>query len=268
MIDKTLWIYIATEKDLLTINAMGGMGGVMPDKIMKFLDLQCQYDSSSFLLDYVFLKYTPEEIAKERDLLNKKVGGTTLYQDFTQTTIEVLQKTYFAIGDIIDKTADKNFFVIVLADIKKGLKITFVIHRLDIEQFLLNILPSDEFYKRMVLKTDGGKDIINDKYGLHIEYQDISLPDFLREQIANNARSKLSEMEKFKPDEIRALDSLDDIILKSVYDVTIKYEFDDYVLVEVQDLISNKKLSLSKLKLINRYRTEQPAASSLEEYNF
>ena len=49
---------------------------------------------------------------------------------------------------------------------------------LDMEQFLTGMLPSDEFYNRMILKTEGNKEIINDKYGLSIDYNDLSLIDF------------------------------------------------------------------------------------------
>ena len=253
VVGKTFWIYIATEKDLLTINSTSGVGGVMPEKNIKFMDITCQYESSTFNLNYIFLKYSAEEKAEEKDLLKKTVGGTTLYQDFTDTTIVVLQKTYYSIGDILRETEDFNFFAICLANIKKGIKITFVIHRVDIEQFLMNMLPPDEFYTRMILKTDGSKEIINDKYGLHVEYNDISLIDFLREQIVSNARAKVNELEKYSAQQLKAINKLDNIILKSVYDVTEKYEFDDFMFVEIENLISKERLTLSKRKLISQF---------------
>jgi len=266
-VGKTLWIYIATEKELLTINSSPVTGGVTPDKAVKFMDINCQHENSSFNINYIFLKYRPEEKNKDRDIFQKTVGGTTLYQDFGNAAIEILQKTYFAIGDIISDSQDLNFFVICLANIKNGTKITFVIHRLDIEQFLLNMLPSDEFYNRMILKADGSKDIVKDKYGLHIEYIDISLIDFLREQIVSNARSKVNEMEKFRPEELMALDNLDDILLRSVYDVTTKYKFEDFTFIEINNSISKDQLLYSKTKLTNKFNNKIPAAY-LEPYNF
>ena len=263
---KTFWIYIATEKDLLQISSISGTGGVMPEKIIKFLDIKCHYKSSAFNLNYIFLKYTSEEKDIERDLFRKTLGGTTLYQDFTHTTIEILQKAYLAIGDIISKTEDMNFFAICLANIKKGIKITFVIHRLDMEQFLTNMLPSDEFYNRMILKTEGNKEILNDKYGLSIEYNDISLINFLEEQIVNNSRTKVSEMEKYNSVQLKSLDKLDELILKTTYDVITKYEFDDYMLVEVEDIITKNKLSLSKSRLLRKFSGPPPSYYS-EEYN-
>jgi hypothetical protein len=181
------------------------------------------------------------------------VGGSSLYQDFTKNTLEILQKTYFAIGDIIAKTEDLNFFSICLADIKNGIKITFIIHRLDMEQFLNNMLPPDEFYNRMILKTDGSKELVNDKYGISVNYTDVSLTDFLEEQIVNNIRSKLSEMEKFYPKKLEAIDKLEDIILESIYTVTTKYGFDNYILVDVENIIDKEKLSLSRTKLLQRF---------------
>lgn len=265
-VGKTLWIYIATDKDILTINSSSNKGGVLPEKNIKFLDITCQYENSAFDINYIFLKYSPEEKEKEKDLFKKTVGGTTLYQDFTNATIEILQKAYFSIGDIIRDTENMNFFAICLANIKNGIKITFVIHRLDMEQFLLNMLPSDEFYNRMILKADGSKDIINDKYGLHIEYNDILLVDFLREQIVNNAKAKINEMEKYGAERIKSLDKLDDIILKSIYEVVTKYKFSDFDLVEIQDLISKDRLSISRTRLLSKFSNPSPAYS-LEDEN-
>jgi hypothetical protein len=257
---KTFWIYIATQKELLTINSTPVTGGVTPDKNVKFLDITCQYENSSFNINYIFLKYSSEEKHKDRDIFQKTVGGTTLYQDFAHAAIEILQKTYYSIGDIISDTQGVNFFVICLANIKNGINITFVIHRLDMEQFLLNMLPSDEFYNRMILKADGSKDIINDKYGLHIQYNDISLTDFLREQIVSNARSKVNEMEKYRPQELRALDNLDEVILRSVYEVTTKYQFEDFSFVQLLNTITKDNLLVSKVRLNNKFNNKLPAA--------
>jgi len=266
-VGKTFWIYIAAEKELLQISAMSGMGGFMPEKLIKFMDIKCQYENSAFNINYIFLKFSAEEKIKEQDMFQKSIGGSSLMQDFTYTTIEILQKTYFSIGSIISKTEDLNFFAICLADIKNGIKIIFVIHRLDMEQFLMNMLPSDEFYGRMILKTDGSKDLTDDKYGLSIQYNDISLTDFLEEQLANNIRAKVGEMEKYKPEELKATEKLDAIALETAYQVVTKYEFDDYSLVEVEDTISKEKTSFSKSKL-RRMFGESPSEHYSEEYNF
>ena len=269
IVGKTFWIYVATDQELIQISAKTGMNGFMPEKIIKFMDIKCQYEESVFRSDYIFLKYSPEERKKQQDLFQKTIGGSSLYQDFTKATLEILQKVYLAIGDIITETEDLSFFTICLADIVNGIKITFVIHRLDMEQFLTGMLPSDEFYSRMILKTDGSKEIINDKYGISVEYNDISLIDFLEEQIVNNTRSEISEMEQFKAEDLEALDKLDDTILENIYTVTTKYEFDNYILIEVENIISGNKLSISKSKLFRKF--EGPSPSYLldsEDFNF
>lgn len=264
---KTFWIYIATKKDILTLTPASSMGGLTPEKFIKFMDIQCNYQAESmFALDYIFLKYSEEEKTQNKNLFEQAVGGTMLYQDYTDTLIEILQKTYASIGDIINKVEDLNFFAISVANIKKGIKITFVVHRLDMEQFLMGMLPPNEFYSRMIVKTEGMKEIINDRYGLHIEYNDISLVNYLREQIITNSRATIGEMERFEPEKLKSIDKLDDILLKSVYEVTSKYEFDDFLFVEVKNIVTHEKSSISKSKLISRY--ELPSSYSLEEYNF
>lgn len=265
---KTFWIYIATKKDIVTLSPASSTGGLTPEKFIKFMEIKCNYQADSmFALDYIFLKYSEEEKAQEKDMFEQAAGGTLLYQDYTDTIIEILQKTYSSIGDIIDKAQDMNFFAIVVANIEKGIKITFVMHRLDIEQFLLGMLPSDEFYNRMIIKSEGSKEIINDRYGLHIKYNDISLINFLREQIVNNARATIAEMERYEPEKLKFLEKLDDILLKSVYDVSTKYKFNDYQLVEIKNIVTNEKLSLSKAELIRKF-SKLPSAYSQEKYNF
>jgi len=262
---KTFWIYIATEKDLLTLSPASSTGGVTPEKIIKFLEIKCNYLSDSvFALDYIFLKYSDKEKIEEKDLFDQPVGdgGTQLYQDFTDAAIEILQLTYSSIGDIIDKAQDMNFFAIVLANTKSGSKVTFVIHRLDVEQFLLGMLPSDEFYNRMIIKTEGSKEIINDKYGLHMRYNDISLVNFLREQIVSNARSVVSEMERYETEKLKSLEKLEDILLESVYEVTTKYEFGGYLAVEVKNIVEAATISLSKSQLISQF--SKPPARDVE----
>jgi len=254
VVGKAFWIYIATEESILTLNSAQSIGGMAPEKKIKFLDINCQFKDSVFDVSYVFLKFRPEEIDKSKDILNESAGGGSIYPDYSDSTIEILQKTFSAIGDIIPKTQDMNFFIICLADIKKGLQITFIIHRLDMEQFLLNMLPADEFYNRMILKSEGKREIRNDKYGVHIDYKDISLVEFLREQIVNDARAKLNEMEKFEPRKIDTLNNLDDIIPKSIYEVSSKYQFTDFLFVDIKNDITKERLLISKSKLTNMFQ--------------
>lgn len=248
---KTFWIYVATEKDLWTFTGVSSVGGVIPEDIIKFSEIKCNYENSIFFVKYIFLKNPPED--KDRDIFKKPVGGTSIVPDFTNETYEILEKTYAAIGDIISEVERIDFFAICIANIKGGTKMIFATHRLDTEQYLLGMLPSDEFNNRMIFITEGNKDIINDKYGLHMKYNDISLIDFLREQIEGLSRAKLSEMEKYEPEKLKAIEKLDDILLKSVYEVTTKYEFNDYILVDIENIITKEKLSISKSRLLNKF---------------
>lgn len=264
---KTFWIYIATDKDILTLSPASSSGGLTPEKFIKFMEIKCNYDAGAgFALDYIFLKYSDEEKAQEKDMFEQSAGGTLLYQDYTDTVIEILQKTYSSIGDIIDKAEDMNFFAIAVANTKKGIKITFAMHRIDIEQFLLGMLPSDEFYNRMIIKAEGSKEIINDRLGLHLQYNDISLINFLREQIVNHARAVIGELERYEPEKLKTLDTLDDILFKSVYDVSAKYEFNDYLSVAIKNIVTRETLSLDKSELVRKFSEPSPVPSP-QEYN-
>jgi len=47
------------------------------------------------------------------------------------------------------------------------------------EQYLLGMLPPEEFFARTVVRAEGNKDLLDDKEGFSINYTDISLTDFL-----------------------------------------------------------------------------------------
>jgi len=91
----------------------------MPDKIIKLLEIKSNYDKPAFKSDYIFLKYSEKEKNKEK---KESSSETTLVQDYTDTALEILNKTYATIGDIISLVEDMNFFTLCLADIKRGQK--------------------------------------------------------------------------------------------------------------------------------------------------
>jgi len=257
IVGKTFWIYIATDQEIISLETQPSEE-LLP-KIIKFIDVKSTFKNSNFTIEYIFLKNKPDEYSpflKNRDILQEKsLLGKELYPETTNQFLEIFQKTYVAIGDIISDVRDINFFVIAIADIKRGIKSTLVIHKLDLEKSLLNILPYNEFSNRIFRRNVKDPEIKNDKYGLHIKYIDISLIDFLNNQIESKVFSKLYEMLKFEAKKVQELEDIQEIILKSLYEVVIlNYEFYDFYVVDVTDMISKKSFTISKSSLIKKFK--------------
>ena len=262
IVDKTFWIYVATDKEIISLETQKSED--LPPKIVKFIDVKSDYKNSIFSIGYIFLKHKPEEYSlfqdknkKTQDILQEKsLSGKEIYPESTNTLLEIFNKIYITIGDIISDAKDINFFVIAIADIKRGVKSTYVIHKLDLEKSLLRMLPDEEFSNRIFRRNLKDPEIKNDKYGLHINYVDISLIDFLKNQIETNVYGKIYEMQKFEAKKLQELEDLQDIVLRAVYDVAINYEFYDFYLVETLDLLTKKSSSVSKSSLMKKFNEQ------------
>jgi len=269
IVGKTFWIYIATNQEI--ISAESRETQTLPPKIVKFLEIECRYENSIFGIDYIFLKHKPQEYSlyedkkekkKNKDLLQEKsLAGKEIYPESTDKLREIFNKVYFTIGDIIGDANEIDFFVICIADIKRGVKSTYVAHKLDLEKSLLRMLPDEEFGNRLFRRNVQDPEIKNDIYGLHINYIDISLIDFITEQIETQAYYKVYEMQMYEAKKLTALEDLEEIILRSVYDRAVNYEFYGFYLVEVENLITKAKSSISKSRLIGKFEKKSPAGS-------
>jgi len=62
-VGKTLWVYIAVEKDLLTVYP--GQK-VTAEKIIKFFEMNCDYESTMFDADYIFLNIPMKKKAEKK----------------------------------------------------------------------------------------------------------------------------------------------------------------------------------------------------------
>ena len=277
IVGKTFWVYVATDQEIVSLETQKTQ--TLPPKIIKFLDIECNFENSILDIGYIFLKYKPEEYSlfedkkgdkKNRDILkDRSLAGKEIYPESTDRLREIFNKTYYTIGDIIGDADNIDFFAICIADIKRGVKTTYVIHKLDLEKSLLRMLPDEEFGNRLFRRNLKDPEIKNDLYGLHINYIDISLIDFLINQIKSQAYYKVYEMQMYEAKKLTALDDLDEIILKSVYDRAVNYEFYSFYLVEIENLVTKTKSSISKSHLLKKFNENPqggyPSGNTLDQ---
>ncbi len=110
--------------------------------------------------------------------------GTDGEKVFDEEISEKLRNILTTIGRVLissDNTPD--FFALVASDINLGLDYTIIGNVLDIKKSYAGFTPWTESNKRYVLKFTADPEAINDLTGKHIKAYDITLPDFLANQI-------------------------------------------------------------------------------------
>jgi len=249
LIDSTLWLYIAAEKEILTIEKLPEK----PDEAKKEPEttfLQIKGESSGDFKFYFNIYKIPKPITEKTE---PSASGIT--ENFTDIAQEVTNKIYSSMADLLFSSNSKNlkFFVVCIADIKKGIEMKTIINRSDLEKYVVNIIPVEEFHNRTIIKVKGDKKIVNDKTGKHLDYKDISLADFISELSVQQVKQEFS---KFKEEE-KDSQKTQELILKTLYKLSKIYEFNDFPAVETQDASLNKTQSLTRYELMEKFKDSE-----------
>lgn len=212
----------------------------------------------------------------------RKEYGIKENEIFDEETMEKLRKILSTIGRVlINSDNTPEFFVLLASDINSGLDYVIFGYVLDIKKSYANFIPWTEANRRYVIKFGANPQAIGDKTGSHFQVYDIELPYFLAEQIAQRIAARLQE-EDLKKDftverligrfsnnafifeysieqtsltdkKIRALKEMLNIITYCVK----TYEFKDFSLVEIKDLVTQDRLVLDKAEIWARSINER-----------
>jgi hypothetical protein len=190
---------------------------------------------------------------------------------FDEGMTDKLRNILTTIGRVLissDYTPD--FFALVASDINLGIDYTVIGSVLDIKKSYAGIIPWTEANRRYVIRLNLAPEAVGDTAGKHLIAYDIRLADFLSEQIAQRiavhfqeeGRKKYFKVEKsegrFFNDAFVLEYSITQIaqppqpadIKKEILDIItycIKtYEFKDFSMLELTDLVRQDKLTLSK----------------------
>lgn len=242
LIGKTLWIYAASEKEVLSVERAQRQGHLGK----KYLEFKGDFPEPLVRYRALYeIKELPETKYEEEPI---SVGLT---ENYTDTAQEIITKVYSSISDIL-YTSDKafNFFAICVADIKKGIEIGFTINKADMEKYVVGIIPAEEFHNRVIFKARGDEKIVNDKQGLHLGYKDISLTDFIIELVSLQIRQEFLGLK----DEEKTGEKLQEIILKNLHKVMKVYELDKLETIELENTLTGAKLTVSRPELLERFK--------------
>jgi len=126
-----------------------------------------------------------------------------------------------------------DFVSIIITDIVNGLELVNTFHYKDYQHYSFGHLPVEEFYKRNLQKIVGNINAIGDYEGEHIDYKEITWPEFLAKQIKNRIDFKYNQS-AFPPS-----DDDEKEILKIVNETLSAYNFNALDEVRLENLDGN-----------------------------
>jgi hypothetical protein len=235
IVGKTFWIYAPTDKPLFDFAAQSPSP---PDPLKKtpkydLLYINGSFKNNAFNFDYDVIPKVKSDLQnnglteKETDYFNK------LYNNISTAITETL----------LDPHTPISFVAISITDIKKGIEARITFYLEDYRKASVGALPEDEFIKRILQESKGSTDYIGDEIGEHLEYNDISLPEFLTKQMVNRIRFKFTQSD-FPPQE-----NHEEAIVGIIADTTRYYLFKDFTEVRTNDIRTQKKMIFSPKQL-------------------
>ncbi|MBU0547315.1 MAG: hypothetical protein KJ710_03635 [Candidatus Omnitrophica bacterium] len=224
---RTFWVYMPLE-NIISKSAK-------PEKyIERFLveDRNNQLDERILRVSY-FIKPV-EETEKQQDMSLDKSVNTKIFN-----VLQVIRRVLFSMDN---RETEKNplFFCVITADIANGFELKQIFHCLDLKKISYGFISQTEFQHRIVQNTGVSSQIIGDKEGRHLIYHDITLEEFLADQIQGRIRMKFQ-----KPEVGKNVD-IDREVLKIVSLTLNTYTFKDFTLVEMTNLVTGTKVILNQ----------------------
>jgi hypothetical protein len=238
---ETLWIYVPVKFSIVDYKSTDPMFTSFMNKLKKF---SVQFIDGKFEADAINIDY---DISPSKTY-SKDRGFTSIYtEEFKKAQRDLYTAIYRGFADSAS-TADRKapqFFVIVLADIVKGMEFESIVYWQDLNRAFSNPpdLTQEEYAKRYVSDLRGNSNIIGDTAGTHLQYRDISLGEFLTKQIINRINFK------FQQSDFTPTDNVTDEILAIIRETTQAYQFTGFQTIKLHNLVDDSSYVLEANKL-------------------
>jgi hypothetical protein len=228
LIGQTVWIYMPVENLF-----------EKSDKAEKYKELfEIEQNSNTFDTGYSTLKvhYAIKPIPEQEKIQKYKYNKKVMEQINNVWT--VIRRVMFSI-DRSHKNAPQ-FFCIVTSDIKNGFEIKELFYVRDMKKVSYDLISMGEYLHRVIQGSAISEAIIGDTEGIHLQYKDYTIEEFVAEQIAH--RIKL----KFQKPEVDKNADIDKEIAKLVVSTIKTYELRDFNSVEITNILTQNKTVLNK----------------------
>jgi hypothetical protein len=225
----TLWVYVPVQ-DLFEKSQK-------PERVKEQFEIQ---ENKSALRSGVFhVSYLIRPIPEQEKL--QEYGFNKKEMEKINHSWEVLRRIVFSMDR--GERDQIQFYCIIGADIKNGLQLSETIYYKDMLKVLYRFISPDEYHHRIIVDTRLSPAIIGDRLGLSVDYRDISLFQFLCDQIEHRVNLKFQ-----KPEVSHGAD-IDKEIIKTIKDTLRIYEFDNFRSAELFNLFTNKRTVISQRAL-------------------
>ncbi len=226
LVGQTLWVYMPLE-DILYKSPK-------PEKyIERFLMEDKKNTLGEGILKVSYLIKPVAENEKQQEMGIEKSVNEKIFN-----VLQVIRRVLFS----IDNTRKDNpiFFCIVTADIKNGFEIKQIFHFLDLKKISYGFISQSEYQHRVIQDTAVSAQVIGDIQGTHLDYQDITLEEFIADQIQQRIRMK------FQKPEVEKNADIDKEVLKIIAYTLDTYAYKNFTLIEMTNLVSGAKTILNQ----------------------
>ena len=226
LIGSTLWVYMPLE-DIISKPSK-------PEKyIERFLleDKKSSLDEKILKVNYLIRPTTEKEQQQEMTIdksVNEKIFNL----------LQVIRRVLFSIDN--SKKDQPLIFCIITADIKNGFEIKQIFHLMDLKKISYGLISQTEYLHRVVQNTGVSLQIIGDKEGNHLDYRNITLEEFIADQIQSRIRLK------FRKPEVESNADIDKEVLKIIAYTMNTYGYKDFTLVELSNEVTGVKTILNQ----------------------
>jgi len=234
LVGQTLWVYMPLE-DIVTKSEN-------PEKYIERFLIEDKKNSLSegILRVNYFIKPIEEKEVQQEMALDKKVNEKIF------NVLQVIRRVLFSTDN--SKINSPLFFCIVTADIKNGFEIKQIFHLSDLKKLSFGFISQTEYQHRIVQDTLVSLLIIGDTEGRHLDYQDITLEDFITSQIQNRIRIK------FQKPEVEKNADIDKEVLKIVTYTVNAYNFKNFTLLEMINLLNARKTIFNRAAVVGNFK--------------
>jgi len=224
--ENTLWVYLPLENIISK-----------PEKPEKYIERFLLEDKKNSLNEKILkvnylIRPTTEKEKQQEMILNKSVNEKIF------NVLQVIRRVLFSMGS--SKKDIPQFFCIVTADTQNGFEIKQSFYYPDLKKLSYSFISQTEYQHRILQDTVVSPEIIGDKSGNHLKYNNITLEEFIADQI--QSRIKL----KFQKPEVAAGVNIDKEILKIIAYTLDAYQFKDFIFLEMDNLDTGKKITLNQ----------------------
>lgn len=225
LVGSTLWIYMPVT-DMFIPNPKKEK---YPEKF-QIIKNNGAFTNSSFVGEYN-IKAVPIKDKIQDWKINKEISGKI------GDLWKIVRRVLF--GFVPSERDRIKFVSMVIADVKNGFEVKELFYARDLKKVSYGLMSIWEFQHRVIQDSSMSPLVIGDKAGRHVEYRDITLPEFVQKQIEYRVSLKFT-----KPEVEQNVD-INREVSKIIAETLRMYELKAIELVQFTNLDTNTTVTLS-----------------------